>query len=192
MGALTPFVFSVLLLTSIEVFTQDNPIPEETDKMHLPSVVKFEPERYLGKWNEVARLPIAIQPSGTLATAEYSATKEEGKLLVKNTAYDAQGKALSSITGEARIAPGEPPGRLIVSFGPAKPVPPNYYVLHVDKEYQYAVVGVPDRKSLWLLAREVPIAKEKLDELKKIATNAGFDVAELIVAPWEKVKGSQD
>ena len=192
MGALTPFVFSVLLLTSLEVFAQDNPIPEETDKMHLPSVVKFEPERYLGKWYEVARLPIAIQPAGTLATAEYSSAKEEGKLVVKNTAYDAQGTVLSSITGEATIAPGEPPGRLIVSFGPAKPVTPNYYVLHVDEEYQYAVVDVPDRKSLWLLAREVPIAKEKLDELKKIATDAGFDVAELIIAPWEKVKGSQD
>ncbi len=64
---------------------------------------------------------------------------------------------------------------------------PNYHVLHVDKDYRYAVVGVPDRKSLWILAREVPISKETFDSLREIAQKSGFDVSKLIVAPWDKI-----
>jgi apolipoprotein D and lipocalin family protein len=111
---------------------------------------------------------------------------------VKNTAYNREGKVVSTITGEARIAPGKPAGRLIVAFGPTGSGIPNYYVLHVDEDYRYAVVGVPDRKSLWVLSRRIPIPEEKLAELLEIAKDAGFDVTKLIVAPWGKVEGSHD
>ena len=36
------------------------------------------------------------------------------------------------------------------------------------------MVGVPDRKSLWILAREVPISQETLVSLREIAQKAGF------------------
>lgn len=160
----------------------------EPGREKLPFVAGFEPARYLGKWYEVARLPVAYQPDDTLAVAEYSATQEGDKLVVKNTAYNAKGELVSTIQGEARLAAGEPPGRLLVAFGPQKPSEPNYYVIHIDKYYRHAVVGVPDRKSLWVLAREVPISLEKLDELRQVAKNAGFDVSKLLVAPWAKVK----
>ncbi|WP_052574056.1 lipocalin family protein [Haloferula sp. BvORR071] len=153
----------------------------------LPSLKEFKPEKYLGKWYEVARLPMLFQPSGTLAVAEYGAGKEPGQVTVKNTAYDKAGKKVVDITGEAKLAEGDPPGRLVVSFGPIKAKAPNYYVMHVDEGYRYAVVGVPDRKSLWILAREVPIGEETLKSLQDIARKAGFDVSKLLIAPWDKV-----
>ncbi len=159
----------------------------------LPFVRDFKPGRYLGKWYEVARLPTAIQPAETLAVAEYTAGKEGGQVTVKNTAFDKTGKKLSEIAGQAKLADGDPPGRLLVSFGPALPKTPNYHVIHVDEDYRFAVVGVPDRKSLWILAREVPIAEESLNSLREIARKAGFDVTRLLVAPWDKIqKAEQD
>ena len=80
---------------------------------------------------------------------------------------------------------GEPPGRLLVAFGPNLPKEPNYHVLHVDEDYQFAVVGVPDRKSLWILARKVPVPEQKLKELRAIAAKAGFDTAKLEVGQWK-------
>lgn len=156
----------------------------------LPHPEAFEPARYLGKWYEAARLPIPVQPDDTLATAEYSAGETEGTVRVKNTAYDAEGKVLSTIEGTAQLAEGDPPGRLSVGFGPFRPETPNYHVLHVDAEYRYAVVGVPDRKSLWILVREVPVAKDKLDELVAIARKAGFDTSKLLIAPWTEKNAS--
>jgi lipocalin len=112
---------------------------------------------------------------------------------VKNTAIDKTGKKLADIAGQARIADGGPPGRLLVSFGPVLPETPNYDVIHVDEQYRYAVVGVPDRKSLWILAREVPIAEATLNSLREIARKAGFDVTKLLIAPWDKIqKAEQD
>jgi apolipoprotein D and lipocalin family protein len=152
----------------------------------LPHPEKFEPARYLGFWHEIARLPAPFQPDDTLATAEYRSAGPEGRITVKNTNYDKEGQVISTIDGQADLVAGNPPGRLSVRFGPMPAGAPNYYVIHVDKEYRYAVVGVPSRKSLWILSRDVPVSKEQLDELVGIAKKAGFDTTKLIVAPWKK------
>jgi len=167
----------------------------ETPKPHnpLPFVQTFDPTRYLGTWYEVARLPTRIQPPETLAMAEYSPGKSDGHISVKNTAFDVAGRKLSEIHGQAKLAEGDPPGRLLVAFGPAFPDAPNYHVLHVDQDYQYAVVGVPDRQSLWILARKVPVPDKAFRRLRDLAQEAGFEVVKLIVAPWsniEKIPGA--
>ncbi len=150
----------------------------------LPYPMDFDPDRFLGKWFEVARMPNAMQPPGTLATAEYSAGKEDGQILVQNKAFSAAGKLLATIKGKASLFPGDPP-RLAVSFGPITTTKPNYYVMHVDKDYQVAVVGTPNRKSLWILSRDVPLPAKKRDSLIAIAGEAGFDTSKLVVGAWK-------
>jgi apolipoprotein D and lipocalin family protein len=188
-----PLLIVVLMFsTLLSGIAQKDAEPKQVANKELPFVAGFEPKQYLGKWYEVARLPVAIQPAETLATAEYSPSKEPGKVVVKNIAYDKEGKVVSTITGEARIVAGDPPGRLMVGFGPVKPDAPNYYVIHVDADYQHAIVGVPDRKSLWILARKVPVPQRSLDELRMLAKEAGFDTSRLILAPWEKLKAAKE
>lgn len=149
----------------------------------LPFPSGFEPARYLGKWYEVSRLPTPMQPAGTLAAAEYRSGKASNEIIVKNTAYNTQGEVILSIEGKAQLLPGDPP-RLAVSFGPVVPKEPNYFVMHVDKDYQHAVVGTPDRKSLWILARKVPVPEQTMSKLTAIAREAGFDTKKLIVNQW--------
>lgn len=184
------FVVQILPANFAPVAFGEDKEPEEVEP--LPFVRDFDPGRYLGIWHEVARLPTAIQPPGTLAKAEYTAGKEEGSVKVKNTAFDKRGKKLSDIEGKAKLAEGDPPGRLLVSFGPVLPEAPNYHVMHVDKDYRYAVVGVPDRKAMWILAREVPVAAETLDRLREIGRKAGFDVDKLLIAPWDKIQKKEE
>ncbi len=154
----------------------------------LPHPKKFEPARYLGKWFEAARMPTPAQSKGSLATAEYSATKKPGEVRVRNTALSAQGEVLGTIDGKARQIGDGPPGRFAVTFGPTFPTKPNYCVLHVDKEYRHALVGTPDRKSLWILAREVPVGRRPLKRLKAIGARYGFDIDRLILGDWSGVK----
>jgi apolipoprotein D and lipocalin family protein len=153
----------------------------DSELKSLPFPKGFEPARYLGKWHEAARLPTPMQPAGTMATAEYSRGKHEAEIIVKNTAFNAEGKQVATITGHAQLLPGDPP-RLAVSFGPVAAKEPNYFVMHVDKNYQHAVVGTPDRKSLWILTRKVPVPKKTLDTLIAIAHKAGFDTQKLIIS----------
>ena len=154
----------------------------------LPFPQEFDSTKYLGKWYEVARLPTPAQKGKTLATAEYSAGEKENEIIVVNTAYDTEGKQLANIKGKAQIQPGNPP-RLIVSFGPVAPTEPNYFVMYVDDKYQYAVVGQPNRKSLHILARTVPVSQKRLTELVAIATKAGFPTDKLVYDIWPDKTG---
>lgn len=150
----------------------------------LPFPKNFEAARYLGKWYEAARLPTPIQPEGTLATADYSKGEGDGEIVVKNTLYDDDGKQLSMVQGKGQLLPGDPP-RMIVGFGPVRPQEPNYFVVHVDEDYQRAIVGKPDRKSLHILVRKVPVSRATLDGLIGIATKAGFETDKLVINHWK-------
>ncbi len=176
----------VLVLYCQQTAAQQTPAKsqEGAAEKQLPFPEDFDSNRYLGKWYEIARLPNPAQPAGTLATAEYSVGKEEGIVLVKNSAYTAEGKLIAAIDGKAQLFPNAPP-RLAVSFGPVVPDKPNYYVIHVDEDYQHAIVGTPDRKSLWMLSRKVPITQETRDSLFAIAKEAGFETQKLFIAEWK-------
>ena len=176
------FIFGIILWTGCTRNCYDS-YSNSTEA--LPSPDNFHPEKYLGKWYEIARMPTSMQPDDTLATAEYIAGDETGIVMVRNTAYSSKGSPLSAIEGSAELVSGRPLGRFRVSFGPVLPENPNYYVIHVDRDYQHAVVGVPDRKSLWVLARKAPVSQKKVNALLKIAEKAGFDVSNLIVAQWD-------
>lgn len=157
----------------------------------LPAPAEFTPARYLGTWHEVARLPVFYQPDDTMATATYGPTAIPGRVSVLNQAYDRRAKPLNNISAHADLAPGQPPGRFKVKF-PGIPAfvagfsGPNYYVIHVDKDYRHAIVGVPSRNALWILSREVPISRKELDSLVERAKSAGFATDKLIIAPWPK------
>jgi apolipoprotein D and lipocalin family protein len=70
-------------------------------------------------------------------------------------------------------------------FGPLIPVPKegNYWVLYVDPSYQEAIVGTPDRKYLWLLARTPAISDQRYAVLLAKAKSLGFDVSRIIKDP---------
>jgi apolipoprotein D and lipocalin family protein len=174
--------FSIHLLTITYLAT----LVALADPKPLPSPAEFEPARYLGKWFEVARLPTPSQPEGSLAIAEYSAGDVAGTVKVKNSAYDADGEFIGAIEGKAQIAEGEAKGRLKVSFGPTVPEEANYCVLSIHPKYRFAVVGSPDRKSMWILSRKVPVGKKKLDQLASVAEEAGFDTSKLVFNNWPK------
>jgi apolipoprotein D and lipocalin family protein len=143
--------------------------------------------RYAGRWFEIARLPMPFQKAGEAAMAEYG-SNPDGTLSVHNIAIRPDGSQ-HDIRGRAKVL--NPPAntklavRFSTWFGPLIPVPKegNYWVLHVDDRYQEAIVGTPNRKYLWLLARTATISGERYATLVAKAEALGFDVSRLIRAP---------
>jgi len=70
-------------------------------------------------------------------------------------------------------------------FAPFIPIPKqgNYWILHVDEDYQQAIVGTPDRKYLWILARTPVIPDHQFQDLAKFSEKLGFDLSRLIRDP---------
>ncbi len=93
-------------------------------------------------------------------------------------------KALAE--GIARTVAGHP-GRLQVRFAPGwlswlPLVWADYWVVALDTEYQWAVVGDPDHEYLWILSREPTMDAALFAELKDKAKAMGYDLAPPVVA----------
>ncbi|RVL92304.1 lipocalin family protein, partial [Sinorhizobium meliloti] len=56
----------------------------------------------------------------------------------------------------------------------------DYWVLKIDPEYRVALVGTPDRKFLWVIARESAISESTLEDYLAEARRQGFDLKSLI------------
>lgn len=145
---------------------------------------KIDLNRYIGKWHEVARLPAPFQKANEAAIAEYG-INEDGTLAVRNIAIRANGGE-RDIKGRAIILNPPVNTKLEVSFDTwfAWFIPTsekgNYWILHVDARYQEAIVGTPDRKFLWILARSPEIPEHRREALVKIGESRGYDVSRLI------------
>ena len=154
-------------------------------RLDTPATAKqVDLNRYTGRWFEIARLPMPFQKANEAAIAEY-ASNADGTVSVHNIAIRPDGSQ-HDIRGYAKVLNPPENTKLAVRFstwfGPLIPVPKegNYWVLHVDDQYQEAIVGTPNRKYLWLLARTATIPGQSYAALVAKAEALGFDVSRLI------------
>ena len=140
----------------------------------LATVDEVDINKYLGTWYEIARLPNTFEKGLKCVTATYS-LKDNGKIAVLNKGFASESKRLwKSAKGTAWVPDKEYPGRLKVSF--FWPFAGNYYILVLDENYQYALVGDPSRKYLWVLARDLSLDATIYSQLMDHAKKNGFDI----------------
>lgn len=157
----------------------------------LPTVALVDPERYAGRWYEIARLPLRFQKDATVSVAQYSLF-DEGTIGVHNVSY--LGKELdASIDGSATPGKGAEGTfvRLRVKFGGLASLAPapavgNYWILALADDYSMALVGTPDRRCLWLLVRDPKqVDPAQATAYLHLAEDLGFDVSALLYGDWE-------
>jgi apolipoprotein D and lipocalin family protein len=57
----------------------------------------------------------------------------------------------------------------------------DYWVLYIDNDYQYALVGEKSREYLWLLSRSnTQFNKHKIQQALNVAKEQGFDISKLV------------
>ena len=143
------------------------------------TVERVDLERYIGLWHEIARIPNRFQDQcACCVTAEYT-LRDDGKIDVLNSCTKADGK-LDQAAGLARIEDRESNARLKVSFFSIlgwRPIWGDYWIIGLDDDYRYAVVGSPDRKYGWILARERELEESVLERLFALLREQGYDPA---------------
>ena len=144
----------------------------------LEPVTGFEPDRYLGKWYEIARLDHSFERDLSNVTAHYS-RKEGGEIVVINRGFNRKNGEWKEIEGRARFIKSESVGSLKVSF--FGPFYGGYHIIALDKEnYGYALVAGPTRSYLWILARDKTLNPKTLSALVSKAKQWGFETEKLI------------
>lgn len=151
----------------------------------VTSVETLDITRYAGEWHEIARLPMFFQRNcvGDV-TAQYT-LRDGGLVGVRNSCRNEDGET-DVVDGVARRDTVHA-GRLEVRFAPDwlswLPLTwADYWVIALDPDYQWAIVGEPGREYLWILSRTPDMPKAQLDELKAKAVAMGYELDTLIVS----------
>ena len=140
----------------------------------LDTADNFVLEKYVGKWYEIAALPNEFEVGCRCVQADYS-LNTDGTIKVVNSCNNGTGTNFTSITGTAEVV--EKPSKLEVKF-PHSPKG-RYWVLKIDDEHTYSLVGEPTRKYLWILSRQRTLDTEIYNDLVEHAKSAGFPVDKL-------------
>ncbi|CAK8564333.1 unnamed protein product [Lathyrus sativus] len=153
-------------------------------------------KRYMGRWYEIACFPSRFQPSdGTNTRATYT-LRDDGIVGVLNETWS--GGKRSYIEGTAYKAdPNSDEAKLKVKFYvppflPIFPVVGDYWILHLDRDYQYALIGQPSRNYLWVLCRQPHLDEEIYNQLVEKAKEQGYDVSKLHKTPQSDTPPEQE
>ncbi|MGB0177189.1 MAG: lipocalin family protein [Owenweeksia sp.] len=142
----------------------------------LPTVSSVDLERYSGTWYETASLPQEYQKGCECSTARY--VPEGDHLRVENRCYDSALKKYRTSEGVARPEKESNNSRLKVRLAPL--YSGDYYILALEPDYGYALVGSPDRKSLWILSRSKEPAAEVVKNYLNRAEELGFETSAIV------------
>jgi apolipoprotein D and lipocalin family protein len=133
-------------------------------------------QRYLGRWYEIARYEQGFQKGCEGVTADY-ALRPDGSISVINRCRKPGGKT-SEARGRAKIVDRATNAKLKVSF--FGPFYGDYWVLDRGDDYQWAIVGEPSGRYLWLLNRKAVPGKADVDRLIDRAAALGYDTSMLL------------
>jgi apolipoprotein D and lipocalin family protein len=141
----------------------------------LEVVPHVDLSRYIGTWYEIATIPQRFQRDCVAVTATYT-LREDGKITVVNKCrkktLDGQAR---SVSGKAWVVDKKTNAKLKVQF--FWPFRGDYWIIELDPDYRFAVVGHPNRNYLWILSRSAQMEETLYQELMRRIANKGYDLS---------------
>ncbi len=141
----------------------------------VASVASVDIAKYSGKWFEIASFPMYFQRNCIAdVTAEYTPTAD-GNINVYNRCRTKS--EFDDATGKASVVEGSKNSQLKVWF--FWPFKADYWIIGLDPDYRWAVVGNPSRKYLWVLSRTPQLPADQLKAALAAASSQGYDLSKL-------------
>lgn len=145
----------------------------------LSTVKKVDLQKYLGTWYEIARYEHYFEKGCRDVTATYT-LKEDGEIKVVNRCTKEEDAKIKEAVGVA-YAVDESSSKLKVSF--FRPFYGNYWIIMLDDDYRYAVVGDPSREYLWILSRTPKLEEDIKNKILTKLPQMGYSAEPLIWTP---------
>ncbi len=146
-------------------------------------------DRFMGNWYEVARYETSIQSECGAAKVNYK-LEQRMHIEVLHACHDKESGKIIHAKGLGEIVDKKTNAKWKVSYIPIfkkwHVFSGSIWIVALDKEYQYAILGHPTHKHLWILSRSPDISTAKYDELVSIASWKGYKTKELIRVPTWK------
>ena len=149
-------------------------------KEPLEVVERVDLDRYLGKWYEIARYPAWFQKGCFGSTAEYSLLPDGRIRVINKCRKGSPDGPIDSAKGKAEIIDKVTRAKLKVWF--FWPFKGDYWIIDLDPDYRWAVVGEPRRKYLWILSRTPVLDDTVYKGILARLPAKGYDPGKLITA----------
>jgi len=150
------------------------------ERSAMTTVPHVDLKRYAGTWYEIARYPNRFQKKCAGDTTATYSLRDDGKVGVVNRCRKANGE-ITTATGNAKVVDASTNAKLKVTF--FWPFSGDYWILDLASDYEYAVVGEPSRKYVWILSRTPKMDDAVYQRALTSVRRAGYDPARLLVTP---------
>ena len=138
----------------------------------VPAASAFELSRWMGAWREIAHIPNRPQ-AGCAGTTVHYRLDGRGGFELTNTCW--KGDSFKEYRGHASPTAAPDVFRARFFFF----LRSDYWIVEHDPEYRWAAVGTPDRRQLWIIARDAPLNEAAYSGLVEAARAKGFPVEKL-------------
>ncbi len=155
---------------------------QSSDKKEPVTVKHVDLQRYLGTWYEIAKIPNFFQKNCARNTTATYRLEKNGEIEVINRCVGNDGK-VNVAKGIAKVVDPESNAKLKVSFVSILGIHlfwGNYWILGLDKNYKYAVVGEPSRKYGWILSRTPALTPSERSAVDEILLKQGYNPSEFV------------
>ena len=138
-----------------------------------------EVERYMGLWYEIARYSNFFQGDDCAATTAEYTLRDDGRVTVVNRCLEGGLDGPEDvIEGVARVVDEETNAKLKVRF--FGPFEGDYWIIDLDPDYEWAVVGEPSRRYLWILSRTPTMDEDTYADIISRLPDKLYDPEQLI------------
>ncbi|MEM7645960.1 MAG: lipocalin family protein [Pseudomonadota bacterium] len=158
-----------------------------TSAFAVPTATSVDLNQYMGQWFQLAAIPQSFAKDCiNNEMAEYKLIDDE-TVEVVNSCDEADG--VNVARGRARINPKfDDPAKLQVTFvrflfGWIWSFGGDYWIIDLDPDYQWSIVGNPDQDALWILSRTQIMDNATLNDIRTRVDAAGFDTCAINMSP---------
>jgi apolipoprotein D and lipocalin family protein len=158
-------------------------LPSCSDSQSLELVPSVDLNKFSGKWFEIASYPAVFQKGCRCTTAEYELMPDKKYVGVTNRCIRFKHGGSKIVAAKAKAFPvkGYNNAWLKVQF--FWPFRGDYLIIGLADNYDWAIVGHPKRKYLWILSRESYMPSQTYDEIIEIIRKKGYDPNRLVKTP---------
>ena len=169
-------VFGAFVFLAAPLFGAKLSPAQASSTSPLTTVDNVDLRRYAGKWYEIARYPNRFQRNCQSDTTAIYTLRGDGKVQVVNACREKNGK-ITTARGTAKVVDKKTNAKLKVTF--FWPFYGDYWVIGLSPDYQYALVGEPSRKYLWILSRTPIMEETTYQEVLRLVERLGYEQGKL-------------
>ena len=140
-------------------------------------VVRIDYSAYAGKWYSLYSIPTFIDKNWK-QTIEYYTLVDDEHFDVLTTYHKEGNQEEHSVRSKLFFDVDKPDGDMKAQF--LWPFKAGYWVIELAEDYSYVVVGHPDRKYLFIMARQPEMDPILLKDIIERCRQMGYDTGSLV------------